>query len=350
MTSTGKPRTIRWGILGTARIATKVGRAIAQAEGSTIAAVASRDRERAQAWIAAHTGATGGAEAGFLSFEQPPRAYGDYEALLADPDVDAVYIPLPPSLHAEWTIKAAERGKHVLCEKPLALSVAETRAMADACRACGVQLMDGVMWVHHERTAAMGRVLRSGTLGKLRRVTSAFSFDARDFAADNIRFQRTLGGGSLGDLGWYCVRATLWAFGSLPRRVFGSARYRDDVDLNFSALLWFDGERMASFDCAFDTTMRKWFEIAGTDGSLVCDDFVMPREPAKARFWVHDREGKAVQEDHPGGIQEVRMIETFAGIIRSGRLEQGWVDDALATQRVCDALDRSARAGEPVDL
>jgi predicted dehydrogenase len=343
---------VRFGILGTAHIATKVGRAIHEAEGAEIAAIASRDRARAAAWAAEHTRPSAGEPrpTAFLSPEHPPLAVGSYEELLADPSIDAVYLPLPPSLHAEWTIKAAECGKHVLCEKPLALDLAEARAMADACRAHNVQLMDGVMWVHHERTRGMERVLQSGALGRLRRVTSAFSFDARDFRPDNIRFQRELGGGALADLGWYCVRATLWALGALPERVFAAARYRNEVDHNFSATLWFADDRMASFDCGFDTAMRKWLEVAGSDGSLVCDDFVLPWDPLQARFWVHGSHGKASQETFPGCIQEVRMVEQFCRAIRSGTLETHWVDEALATQAVCDALDRSARSGEPVAL
>jgi predicted dehydrogenase len=154
---------VRFGILGTAHIATKVGRAIQEATGAELAAIASRDRTRAEAWIAEHTQTAGGDRrpTAFLSPEHPPRAFGSYEELLADSSIDAVYLPLPPSLHAEWTIKAAAHGKHVLCEKPLAINLTEARAMADACRAHGVQLMDGVMWVHHERTAGMQRVLQA---------------------------------------------------------------------------------------------------------------------------------------------------------------------------------------------
>src|SRR5262249_29523269 len=159
-----------------------------------------------------------------------------------------------------------------------------------------------------------------------------------------------LGGGALGDVGWYCVCATLWAFGDLPVKVLATARHDRDVDVNLSAILWFSDDRMASFDCSFDTTWRKWFEIAGTLGSLVCDDFVNPWDAAKARFWTHDSQGKSRQHDYPGCIQEVRMIETFCEIVRSGHLEAKWVEAALATPSVCDALARSARSGRIVEL
>jgi predicted dehydrogenase len=222
--------------------------------------------------------------------------------------------------------------------------------MQDACQLANRQLMDGVMWMHHERTPAMQKIFASGELGELRRVTSAFSFNAADFPSDNIRFQKALGGGALGDVGWYCIRATLWAFGGLPVKVWATARYDRDVEMNLSATLWFSDDRMAAFDCSFDTTWRKWFEVAGTKGSLVCDDFVNPWDAAKARFWTHDSQGKATQHDYPGCIQEVRMIENFCEIVRSGRQESKWVDAALATQNICDALARSARSGQAVEF
>jgi predicted dehydrogenase len=138
--------------------------------------------------------------------------------------------------------------------------------------------------------------------------------------------------------------------GDLPERVYATARFEQDVEMNLSATLWFRGERMAAFDCGFDTTWRKWFEIAGNKGSLVCDDFVNPWDASKARFWTHDSQGKPTQHDHSGCIQEVRMIENFCEIIRSKQLEPKWVDDALATRTVCDAIGRSARSGRTVEV
>jgi len=343
---------IRWGILGTAKIASKVGRAIHDARGACVAAVASRNLERAQAWVAQHT--VGNAPPigplPFLPAGSSVATYGSYLELLRDPQIDAVYIPLPPSLHCEWTCLAAEHGKHVLCEKPLAMSFSEAERMIDACQSADRQLMDGVMWLHHDRTLAMRSELSSGALGRLRRVTAAFTFNATEFGAGNIRFQRDLGGGALGDIGWYCIGAVLWAFGDLPEKVFATARFENDVDMNLSATLWFSGERMASFDCGFDTTWRKWMEIAGTTGSLVCDDFVNPWDIAKARFWVHDSQGKPTKHEFPGCVQEVRMIENFSEGIRSGTLNSSWPQAALDTQRVCDAIARAARTGEIVEL
>ncbi len=351
MTSTPADRPIRWGILGTARIASKVGRAIHEARGARVAAVASRDPARAKSWIADHTVGRPPVNAiqPYLPTGAAVTPYGSYLDLLRDANIDAVYIPLPPSLHCEWTCRAAEQGKHVLCEKPLALNFAEAERMAAACRSASCQLMDGVMWVHHDRTRAMHNELSSGTLGRLRRITSAFTFNAVESGTRDIRFQRELGGGGLGDVGWYCLRATLWAFGDLPERVWATARYQHDVDVNLSATLWFSGERMASFECGLDTTFRKWFEIAGTAGSLVCDDFVNPWDLMKARYWVHDK-GKSVQHDFPGCVQEVVMIENFCDAIRSGTLNTPWPQATLDTQRVCDAIADAARTGQIVEL
>jgi len=326
---------IRWGILGTARIATKVGKAIRGAAGAELAAIASRSSDRAADWAAEH-GAT--------------RSYGSYEALLDDPGIQAVYVPLPPALHVEWTIRAAERGKHVLCEKPLARNAHETREMAAACREHDVQLMDGVMWLHHPRTADMARQIQEGALGRLRRVTSSFTFHWATVPMDDIRLSREMGGGSLLDLGWYCVGATLWAFGDMPRRVYGTARFCNDVDMNFSGMMWFDDERMASFDCGFDTEMRKWFEVAGTEASLVCDDFTNPWDVDNPRFWLHNSTGTIAERIAEPIIQEVRMIEDFGVLVRSGELDPHWPETAIATQRVCDALDQSARTGQPVEV
>ncbi len=333
MTTEAKPR-VRWGILSTANIATKVAHAIRLAENSDLIAVASRTAERAATWAEKHN---------------VPTAYGTYDALLADDSLDAIYIPLPPSLHAEWTIKAAEHGKHVLCEKPLAANATEAAAMADACRQNGVQLMDGVMWVHHERTKAMKQKLTDGTLGKLRRVTAAFTFNWDTIPVGNIRAMKEFAGGSLGDLGYYCVCAILWAFEQMPTQVFATARYKVGVDFNLAGILWFDDERIATLDCGFDTGLRKWFEVAGTRASIVCDDFTVPTSEDTARFWVHGPDGNE-QNTVEGCIQEVKMIERFSQIVRSGNLEEEWPDVAFNTMRICDALLASHQRKEVVKL
>ncbi len=333
MTTETKPP-VRWGILSTANIATKVARAIRLAENADLVAVASRTEERAATWAQAHN---------------VPTAYGTYDALLADASLDAIYIPLPPSLHAEWTIKAAEHGKHVLCEKPLAANADEAAAMADTCHQNGVQLMDGVMWVHHERTAQMKGKIADGTLGKLRRVTSAFTFNWDTIPTGNIRAMKEFAGGSLGDLGYYCIRSILWAFDAMPTQVFATARYEVGVDFNLAGILWFSDERIATFDCGFDTGLRKWFEIAGTRASIVCDDFTVPTSEDSARFWIHGPDGNE-QNTVGACIQEVAMIKRFSQIVQSGNLEGQWAEVAVNTMRICDALLESHQREEIIKL
>ena len=326
---------LRFGILGTARIAEKVAAAIHAADGASLDVIGSRDADRAREWAQGH---------------QVPRSVGDYRRVIDDPEIDAVYIPLPNSMHHAWTLAAAEAGKHVLCEKPLGIDAQQARDMAAACREHQVQLMDGVMWVHHPRTIAMKEQITSGTLGELRRVTSAFTFRFDEIPDYDIRLDPDTGGGSLGDLGWYCCRATLWAFDDLPTRVFATARMFRDVDMNLSALLWYDNQRMASFDCGFDTELRKWFEVAGTRSSLVCDDFLSPWDVNQPRFWVHNRNGLQGKHLAPTPIQEVVMIENFAQAVVSGKIREDWIDDAVATQTMCDALARSARIEQVVEM
>ena len=327
-------QTIRWGIMGTARIATRVSRAIHAVAGTEPSLIASRSGERAASWAAEHN---------------IPSSIEGYQALLDDETLDAVYIPLPPSMHHEWTIRAAEQGKHVLCEKPIAMNASQAEEMAAACREHGVQLMDSTMWVHSPRAREMKAILNSGQLGDISRVTSAFTI-LLDPIEDELRFDRQRGGGSLMDLGWYNIRATLWAFGSLPERVLGSGQYENDVDMRFSATLWYPHDRVASFDCGFNLTRRKWFEITGTTGTLVCDDFLAPWDPSRPRYWTHDAEGTSCEQTAEPLIQEECMVDNFCQIVRSGQLDDHWPQITIANQRIVDALDESSRTGKVVEL
>lgn len=331
---------LRWGILGTARIATKLSRAILRS-GGEIVHVGSRKESRGQHWVAEHVPE---------SAQRQSVAVGSYETVINDPRVTAVYIPLPPSLHAEWTIRAAEAGKHVLCEKPLSINGRSAVDMLRACEQHSVQLLDGTMWLHHQRTGEMRSVIADGGIGDVHRWTGAFTVNARDMRDDNIRFQSDLGGGSLLDLGWYCVRAANWAFGAVPNRVFATARWSGGIDRRCTAIMWYDNDRMASFDCGFDTAMRKWFEVAGSGGSVICDDFVSPWNPAQARFWVHDDHGKASVRAISDCDQEVEMLRYFCSRIQVGGSCMDLTRQAVAAQRVLDALLLSARTEQPANV
>ena len=193
---------LRFGILSVAKINDRLIPAFKKAQNAELRAIASRDLGRARQAASA---------AGL------PVAHGSYEALLADPTIDAVYIPLPNTLHDEWARRAADAGKHVLCEKPLTPTAAQAQALVDYCRAKGVTLMDGFMWPHHPRTAEMRRLIDAGEIGEVRRVSGAFTFRL-PMDAGNIRLQPGMAGGSLLDVGCYPVYGIRWAFGEEPVR------------------------------------------------------------------------------------------------------------------------------------
>jgi predicted dehydrogenase len=276
------------------------------------------------------------------------RAYGSYEELLADPNVDAVYIPLPNTLHVEWTIKAADRGKHVLCEKPLCPTAAEAAAVVAHCRARGVQLMDGFMWPHHPRTQRIRDTIDSGVIGEVRRMTGAFTFRMDPLDPKNIRLRPDLAGGSLLDVGCYPVSAIRWAFGEEPERVFATARHAHGVDVEVSGQLAFGGGRSASFDCGFTLPYRAWLEIVGTKGTIRVPRMWAPHPRAT---WEVEVNGQpAVEHTVEGEDQIVRMLDEFAAAVCEGRDPRPGPDEAVKTLRVLDAVRRSIADGREVEV
>ncbi len=244
---------LRWGVLSTADIARrKVIAGLRRAERSEVVAIASRDPSRAEA-VAAELGI--------------PNAHGSYEELLGDPEVDAVYIPLPNHLHAEWTIRAAEAGKHVLCEKPLALTVADAERMIDAADSAGVILMEAFMYRHHPTWVAARELVAGGRIGQLLAVQSFFGYYNDDPA--NIRNIADVGGGALYDVGCYCVNLSRMLFGGEPTRVLGSLR-RDaatGTDILTAGILEF-ADGLASFMCSTRTEDDQRVDIYGTSGRI----------------------------------------------------------------------------------
>jgi len=358
------PQELRWGIMGTANIARKNWKAIQLTGNSTVAAVASRDLERSRRFIAECQ-----AEA---PVESVPQAFGSYEELLAGDVVDAVYIPLPTGLRTEWVLRAAEAGKHVVCEKPCAGSVADLRRMVDACQSHGVQFMDGVMFMHSRRLEKLREVLDDGqSVGEVRRIASAFTFiEPPDFFAENIRTHSTLEPfGCLGDLGWYCIRFALWVMGwQMPLQVTGrllSEHRRPDspaaVPTAFCGQLFFSGEVSADFYCSFHTETEQWARISGTQGILQMSDFVLPLAGTEVGFETHHTSFLVNgcdfrMEDHPRrfavaehshghtSAQEVSLFRNFSVQVLSGQLNPEWPAAALQTQIVMQACLDSARA------
>lgn len=355
--------TIRWGILGAAEIARKNWKAIRNSGNGIVAAVASRDAGRGQRFIADCQ-----REA---FFETTPVLFTSYEALLASPEVDAVYIPLPTGVRKQWVIRAAEAGKHVICEKPCAVSVADLRDMIDACARRRVQFMDGVMFMHSRRLIAVHHALedRMG-VGQIKRIAAGFSFCAPpEFFTDNIRSHGNLEpAGCLGDLGWYCIRFALWTMKEhLPTSVTGRILSTLDqpngelsVPTEFSAELFFEGGVSASFYCSFLTELQQWVHVSGTKGSLRLNDFVLPYfgdaltfEVSQPKFRVSgcdfnmepNLRNVSVSEysNSHRSSQETNLFRSFAAQIHSGRLNVDWPDVALKTQQVMEACLVSAR-------
>ncbi|MBA4138201.1 MAG: oxidoreductase [Opitutus sp.] len=350
-------RPLRWGFLSTANICRQNWRALHASGTNVVTALASRDQARAQRFV----------DENQLTTPMPrvPVAFGSYEELLASPEVDAVYIPLPTGLRAEWIVQAAEAGKHVLGEKPAACSAPELENVLNACRRNGVQFMDGVMFMHHPRLAHL-RALFDGTpspLGELRRVQSMFSFaGAPDFTATNIRAQTTLEPhGCLGDLGWYCLRLSLWAMRwRLPASVtglihssHGATAESPGVPLEFSGELHYPDGASGGFHCSFRCPNQQWAQFSGTAGWLRLEDFVHPREHRDSHYLLNGAAvcvaGEPIAE--PALAPDAAMFRNFTAAVASGKLNEDWPKWSLLTQQVMDACYRSAlNGGEPVAI
>ena len=325
-------KTVRWGILGVAKINDRLLPSFAKATGLELRGIASRSPDRAKA----------AADAAGI-----PHAYGSYEALLDDPEIDVVYIPLPNHLHAEWTRKAADRGKHVMCEKPLTPTGAESAELVAYCRQRSVKLMDGFMWPHHPRTAKLQEAIRGGAIGRVRRVGGAFTFRL-PMDTGNIRLRADMGGGSLLDVGCYPVYGIRWAFGEEPVRAWATARYEHDCDVEMSGVLWFADGRSATFDCGFVHPMRQWLEVVGETGTITVPEMWVPS--ARATYTVRPDGGPPREEAVEGEDQIRHMLENFSRYVRDNAAVRPDPAEAVKTLRVLDALGRSAREGRAVDV
>jgi D-xylose 1-dehydrogenase (NADP+, D-xylono-1,5-lactone-forming) len=290
---------VGWGVIGaTSQVARMaVLPAIVASPGARLVAVASL------------SAADGGAGA----FE-PLRAHRAYEAVLDDPEVEAVYVPLPNSLHREWVVRAAAAGKHVLCEKPLAPTAADAEAMAAACENARVALGEAYMTPFHPRAMVIESLVASGRLGALRFARAAFTgvLDRRD----DHRWRPEMGGGALLDVGIYCVAPLLAAAGRTPARVEASATLaKSGVDVSFSGWLDFGDGFTATIECSFDAPERQLLEIVGTEGALVVDRAYTPG-PADTMMTLRHRDGRVEEIAAGGGDPYRAMVEHFQAVVR----------------------------------
>jgi D-xylose 1-dehydrogenase (NADP+, D-xylono-1,5-lactone-forming) len=319
--------TAQWGLISTVRINDAFIAGVAQSRECAVLAVASRDHARAQRYAA---------ERGI------ERAYDSYEALLADPDIDAVYISLPNSLHLEWTGRALKAGKHVLCEKPLSRRVGDVRAAFDLAERHDRLLMEAFMWRHHPQTARMVELVNSGAIGRLRVVRAAFSFHFDD--ASDVRLSADLDGGSLMDVGCYCVSAARLLAGE-PELVSGTqVTGGDGVDVTFSGWMRFAGDVVAHFDSGLILDDRFELEVVGEEASLFLADpwhCVTPRIELRR---AHTAEIIEVASGNPYGLE----ADNLAAAIRGNAAPLLGRADAEGQARAIEALYASADSGAPV--
>ena len=272
------------------------------------------------------------------------RAYGSYDALLADPEVEAVYISLPNSLHCEWAIKALEAGKHVLCEKPLSRRASEVEAAFDAADRTGRLLSEAFMYRHNPQTKRAKQLVDEGAIGELRLIRAVFSYPLYD--EDNIRMSTDLDGGALMDVGCYAISGSR-LFGGEPERVYGEAWLGPSgTDWVFAGMLRFPGNVVALIDCGTAMTERDELEAIGSEGSLFLDDPWHCKAPG-----IELRRAGRVERIELDLLDSYQLeLENLSDAIRGdGELLLGR-DDAVAQARVLEALNDSAIHGAPVSL
>jgi D-xylose 1-dehydrogenase (NADP+, D-xylono-1,5-lactone-forming) len=320
---------VKWGIVSTANINAKVIPGAKASPKVDLVAVASRTQDRADAYAK---------EWGI------ERAYGSYDALLADPDVEAVYISLPNTLHCEWSIRAVEAGKHVLCEKPLSRHVEEVEAAFDAAERAGRLLSEAFMFRHSSQTRRVQQLVDEGAIGELRLIRTAFSYGLYD--EDNIRLRTDVEGGALMDVGCYTVSGAR-LLGGEPERVFGEAWLgRSGTDWVFAGTLRFPNDVLATFDCGTALTDRDELEAIGSEGSLFVDDPWHGTQPV-----IEVRRADGVERIELDREDSYRLeLENVSDAIRGeGELLLAR-DDAIGQARTLAALHESAARGAAVTL
>jgi D-xylose 1-dehydrogenase (NADP+, D-xylono-1,5-lactone-forming) len=321
---------LRLGLLSTAKINGAILRGAAATDHVEVVAVASRDEARAVAYAAEH-----GVE----------RAYGSYEELLADPNLDAVYISLPNSLHHEWTMRSLAGGKHVLCEKPYSRRPAEVEEAFDAAEAARLVLTEAFMWRHNPQTARVRQLVEEGRIGRLRSISASFSFFLTD--QTNVRAIPELDGGALMDVGCYCVSGSRLLAGE-PERVLGEQTLTaTGVDAAFHGVLRFPDEVVAQIDGSFVAPDRQRLEVVGEDGVLTLGSPWKPEEGSGPGIDLRGPDGEERIEVALSDSYQLEL-EDFAAAVAGEREPLLGRADALGQARTIDALYRSAESGRAV--
>ena len=329
---------LNWGIIGTADIGRgQVAPAIQGSQYGRVAAIASRDEKKARTY------------AKEIGIE---KVYGDYAALLADDDIDAVYIPLPNSLHAEWIERSAEARKAILCEKPLATNAADAACAIEVCKRHDVRLMEGFMYRFHPQTHRVQEVIESGEIGEVREVHAHLSVNIRrDADRSNIRFQPELGGGALLDMGCYSVSIARMCFASEPQRVTGLTRIDDalGVDVSVAAILEFR-EGVAFVGGSFEADGNGSYKIVGSQGSIEVPRGIIPGLGSRAGeglVIVCDQDSNR-REEVIAPINQYRlMVDAFAEAILKGKPSPMSPQESLNNMKVLDSIASGQHLSAP---
>ncbi|MCL7940310.1 Gfo/Idh/MocA family oxidoreductase [Halomonas sp. ATCH28] len=326
-------RQLRWGILSTAGIARK----------AMIPAIQAAPNARLLA-IASESGKACDVSGQFAI----PRAYHSFLALLEDPEIDAVYVPLPNSLHARWVIKAARHGKHVLCEKPAALTAREARSMQAACDQAGVCLMEGYMYRHHPQHTRVREILESGEIGEVRLVRGQFSF-LLDTTATNIRLERDSAGGSLHDVGCYPLDVIRRLLG-MPDQVSVLGRVPSElgVDVTASGILRYADGRQAEFSSSFEQAMVNRYEVVGTHGTLLVPMAFRPDKQGGVGELVITDEQRRRRSEFVYGDQYPAQVEAFSAWVLGDRPAPDPTAELTDQARLIEACRQSLEAHQPI--
>lgn len=321
---------LRWGLLGTARINRSLIPAIRASARSRLAGVASRSLDRASAYAAEW---------------EIPAPYGSYESMLADPDIDAVYIPLPNHLHVEWTLRAIAAGKHVLCEKPLALLPSDVDRIAGDARRAGVAVAEAFMYRHHPLTIRVAAMVKDGRIGRLRAIRGTFTFMLT--RPNDVRLVPEWGGGSLWDVGCYPVSYARLLAGE-PIAVGAQAiHHPTGIDMAVAGSLVFRDDVVGVFDCGFGAHFRTFVEIAGEDGVITLETPFKPGAEASLRITTgEDVETVAV----PGESLYLGEVQDLEAAAFDGRPTRVGLDDSRGNIATLVALHQAARTGAVVAL
>ena len=318
---------VRWGILSTAQIAQdELLPAYMDAANAKVVAIASSNKKVKN--IASKFGI--------------PNVYESYEELLEDPGIDAVYVPLPNALHSHWVKKAAEKGKHVLCEKPAALTAREAEEMIEVCQKNGVIFMEAFMYQFHPQHQRVKQILASGEIGEVKIMKVSLSFYLETLVG-NIRSQPELGGGSLYDVGCYCIHSIRNVLSAEPNRILASIQKNpgSQVDTSVTGMMEFDNGVTALFDAAMDRTRKDYYEIIGTKGSIrVPRAFVPQLYHGEAYVEINTEDGVS-RKERVVGHQYTLQVEYFSQCVLEGEIPNSFAENTIQNMKVIEACFES---------